>query len=281
MTTAAIVTLVLIALVAVLSPLLSELTGKLAVPEIVFQIGLGIVIGPYALNIAHLDSVITGLSDLGLSYLIFLAGYELNIDRIRGKPLRLATFGWIISLAIGFAAAFDLVSSGLARDTVVVGLGLTTTALGTLMPMLRDADVLPTPFGAHIMAIGTLGEFGPIVAVALLLTRKDPVLTSLLLVAFVAVAVVTIVLATRTHPPRLVRMLSRHLESSAQLPVRLSLLIIVLLVLLADKLGLDVLLGAFAAGIVVRASSSATSPSSCGPSSKPSASGSSSPSSSW
>lgn len=252
MTTAAIVTLVLIALIAVASPLLSEMTGKLAVPEIVFQIGLGIVIGRYALDIAHLDAVITGLSDLGLSYLIFLAGYELNIDRIRGKPVRLATLGWLISLAIGFAAAFDLVSTGVARDTIVVGLGLTTTALGTIMPMLRDAGVLPTPFGSHIMAIGTLGEFGPIVAVALLLTRKDPVLTSLLLVAFVIVAVATTIVATRTHPPRLVRVLSRHLESSAQLPVRLSLLLILLLVLLADKLGLDVLLGAFSAGIVVR-----------------------------
>jgi Kef-type K+ transport system membrane component KefB len=252
MTLVAIETLVLIALIGVVSPLLSEISGPLAIPEIVFQIGLGILIGPFVLNIAHLDSVITGLSDLGLSYLIFLAGYELNIDRIRGKPVRLAALGWVISLAIGFFAAFALVSSGLARDTIVVGLALTTTALGTLMPVLRDAGVTPTPFGSHIMAIGTLGEFGPIVAVALLLTRKDPVLTSLLLVAFVVVAVITIVMATRTHPPRLVRMLSRHLESSAQLPVRLSLLLIVLLVLLADKLGLDVLLGAFAAGIVVK-----------------------------
>jgi Kef-type K+ transport system membrane component KefB len=251
MTLVAIETLVLIALIGVVSPILSEISGPLAIPEIVFQIGLGILIGPFVLNIAHLDSVITGLSDLGLSYLIFLAGYELNIDRIRGKPVRLAAVGWVISLAIGFFAAFALVSSGLARDTIVVGLALTTTALATLMPVLRDAGVTPTPFGSHIMAIGTLGEFGPIVAVALLLTRKDPVLTSLLLVAFVVVAVVTIVMATRTHPPRLVRMLSRHLESSAQLPVRLSLLLIVLLVLLADKLGLDVLLGAFAAGIVV------------------------------
>ena len=252
MTLAAIETLVLIAVIGVLSPVLSELTGPLAIPEIVFQIGLGIVIGPFVLNLAHLDSVITGLSDLGLSYLIFLAGYELNIERIRGQPVRLASLGWLISLAIGFLAAFDLVSSGLARDTIVVGLGLTTTALGALMPVLRDAGVLPTPFGSQIMAIGTLGEFGPIVAVALLLTRKDPVITSLLLVAFVVVAIITIVMATRTHPPRLVRMLSRHLESSAQLPVRLSLLLIVLLVLLADKLGLDVLLGAFAAGICVK-----------------------------
>src|SRR5580658_1235593 len=126
MTLVAIETLVLIALIGVVSPILSEISGPLAIPEIVFQIGLGILIGPFVLNIAHLDSVITGLSDLGLSYLIFLAGYELNIDRIRGKPVRLAALGWVISLGIGFFAAFALVSSGLARDTIVVGLALTT-----------------------------------------------------------------------------------------------------------------------------------------------------------
>jgi Kef-type K+ transport system membrane component KefB len=97
-----------------------------------------------------------------------------------------------------------------------------------------------------------VGEFGPIVAVALLLTKKEPLLTSLLLLAFIAVAVITVLLAARKQPPRVVSMLDRHLESSAQLPVRVSLLLIVLLVLLAETLGLDVLLGAFSAGIVVR-----------------------------
>jgi Kef-type K+ transport system membrane component KefB len=140
----------------------------------------------------------------------------------------------------------------LARDTVVVGLALTTTALGTLVPMLRDADVMDTSFGALISAIGTCGEFLPIVAVALLLTRKEPLLTSVLLVAFIVVAVATVLLAARAQPPRMVEILNRHLESSAQLPVRVSLMFIVLLVLLAQTLGLDVLLGAFAAGIVVR-----------------------------
>ena len=134
----------------------------------------------------------------------------------------------------------------------MVGLALTTTALGTLVPMLRDAQVLDTRFGAYIAAIGTVGEFGPIVAVALLLTKKEPLLTSLLLVAFIVVSVATVLLAARAQPPRVVAMLSRHMESSAQLPVRVSLLFIVLLVLLAESLGLDVLLGAFAAGIVVR-----------------------------
>jgi len=245
-------TLVLIAIAAVLAPILSELTGPVAIPEIVIQIGLGILMGPYVLGIAHVSGIVTGLSDLGLTFLIFLAGYELDLAKIRGRPLELAGAGWAISLVIGLGSAFALVSTGLARDTVVVGLALTTTALGTLVPMLRDARVMDTRFGSYISAIGTVGEFGPIVAVALLLTNKDPVQTSLLLVAFIVVAVGTVLLAARAQPPRLVHMLSRHLESSAQLPVRVALLFILLLVLLAETLGLDVLLGAFAAGIVVR-----------------------------
>ena len=256
MTAAAVGTLVLIAIAAVLAPILSELTGPIAVPEIVIQIGLGIIIGPYVLDIAHVSTLVTGLSDLGLTFLIFLAGYELDLQRIRGRPLELAVAGWAISLVIGLAAAFALVSTGLARDTVVVGLALTTTALGTLVPMLRDAEVMEARFGSYISAIGTVGEFGPIVAVALLLTKKEPLLTSLLLVAFIVVAVATVLLAARTQPPRVVALLSRHMESSAQLPVRVALLLIVLLVLLAETLGLDVLLGAFAAGIVVRLFSS-------------------------
>ena len=252
MSSSSVATLVLIAVAAVLAPILSELSGPLAVPEIVIQIVLGILIGPYVLGIAHVGSVVAGLSDLGLTFLVFLAGFELDVQRIRGRPLRLASAGWAISLAVGLAAAFALVSSGLARDTVVVGPALTTTALGTLVPMLQDARVMETRFGSYISAIGTVGEFGPIVAVALLLTNKEPLLTSLLLLAFIVVAVATVLLAARSHPPRLVEMLGKHMESSAQLPVRVSLLFIVLLVLLAETLGLDVLLGAFAAGIVVR-----------------------------
>src|SRR5580692_3740399 len=141
MTASSVATLVLIAIAAVLAPILSELTGRLAIPEIVIQIGLGILIGPYVFNLARPSTIVSGLSDLGLTFLIFLAGFELDLKKIRGRPLRLATTGWAISLAIGLAMAFALVSSGLARDTIVLGLALTTTALGTLVPMLRDAGV--------------------------------------------------------------------------------------------------------------------------------------------
>ena len=106
MTTTNVATLVLIAVAAVLAPILSELTGRLEIPEIVIQIGFGILLGPYVFDLAHVDNVVTGLSDLGLTYLIFLAGYELDLERIRGKPLRLATAGYGISLLIGLGAAF-------------------------------------------------------------------------------------------------------------------------------------------------------------------------------
>jgi Kef-type K+ transport system membrane component KefB len=245
-------TLVLIGVVAVAAPILSELTGKLAVPDVVIEILLGIIIGPAVLAIAHPDSVVTAFSDMGLSYLMFLAGFELDLARIRGRSLELAGIGWALSLGLAFLVALVLVTIGTVLDAVVVGLALTTTALGTLLPILRDAGLLEGPFGSRMMAIGSVGEFGPIVAVAILLDHRDPIQTALLLVLFVAVAVATTLLAARPHPPKIIRLLHRHLQSSAQLPVRVAVLFIFSLVYLAFRLGLDVLLGAFAAGIVIR-----------------------------
>jgi Kef-type K+ transport system membrane component KefB len=244
--------LVLIAAAAVLAPIISHQTRGLRVPTVVIELGLGILIGPYVLKLVHPNSLVSALSDMGLTFLMFLAGYELDLNRVKGQPLRLATLGWLISLALALGLAFALVSSGLALDTLIVGLSLTTTALGTLLPVLGDSGVLPTKFGAYVLGIGTVGEFGPVVMVAVLLTHKDPRISGSLLVAFVAVATLTALLATRAHPPKVVAFLRRHLNSSAQLPVRVALLLVLLLVFLAFKLGLDELLGAFAAGIVVR-----------------------------
>jgi Kef-type K+ transport system membrane component KefB len=171
---------------------------------------------------------------------------------VRGMPLRLGLIGWGISLVIALGLAFTLVSVGLGVDTVVIGLALTTTAIGTLIPMIRDAGVLDTRFGSFMLAAGSVGEFIPIVAVALLLTEKDPAVTVVLLLAFVAISVAAALLATRAHPPKLVDLLSRHLNSATQLPVRVAVLLVLLLTYLALELGLDVLLGAFTAGIVVR-----------------------------
>jgi Kef-type K+ transport system membrane component KefB len=150
------------------------------------------------------------------------------------------------------SAGFALVSSGLAIDTLIVGLALTTTALGALLPVLSDAGVLSTEFGSYVLAIGTSGEFGPIAVVGILLAHKDPLISGLLLVVFVLAAITTAWLATRARPPKVVALLRRHLDSSAQLPVRISIFLVLLLVYLALELGLDLLLGAFAAGIAAR-----------------------------
>jgi Kef-type K+ transport system membrane component KefB len=248
----AIPTLVLIAAIAVICPLLADRLARFNVPDVVLELAFGILVGPWVLNLAHPHQVVNGLADIGLAFLMFLAGYELDLQRMRGRPLRLGAIGWLVSLAIALGLAFALVQTGFALDTLIVGLALTTTALGTLLPMLGDAGVLDGPFGPYFLGAGSAGEFGPIVAVAILLTKKDPLIATALLVAFVAVAVVGALLATREQPPKMVAVLGRHLHSSAQLPVRIAMLLVFVLVYFAFKLGLDVLLGAFAAGVLVR-----------------------------
>ena len=249
-------TLALISAAAVLAPVLADLLRRLRIPSVVIEIGLGILIGQQVLGWAHPDDVVRALAALGLSFLMFLAGYEIDLGRIRGQPLNRAVSGFGVSLVLAGLLSFVMVSTGFALDTLVIGLALTTTALGTLLPMVRDSGVLDTPFGSHVLAIGTVGEFGPIVMITLLLSSDNPVGSGLLLVVFVVVAVTAALVATRPQPPRVVRMLQSNLHSSSQLPVRVAVLLIVVLVWLASDLGLDVLLGAFASGVVVRLFSS-------------------------
>jgi Kef-type K+ transport system membrane component KefB len=245
-------TLALIAAVAVIAPVLADLLRRFRIPGVVIEIGLGILIGPQVLKWAHVDDVVSAFSALGLSFLMFLAGYEIDLLRIKGRPLNRAVCGFALSVVLAGAFSFVMVSTGFALNTLVIGLALTTTALGTLLPMVRDADVLNTPFGSYVLAIGTVGEFGPIVMIALLLTGDNPFGSAVLLIVFIVVAVAAALLATRPQPPRFVRMMQTNLHSSSQLPVRVSVLLIVVLVWIASALGLDVLLGAFASGVVVR-----------------------------
>jgi len=171
---------------------------------------------------------------------------------VRQGRLGRAAGSWGVSVLLALAVGAVLHGTGLVLDSVIVGLCLTTTALGTLLPVLRDAGVLRTALGPAVLSVGSVGEFGPIVAVALLLTNRDVGITVSLLLVFVAVAVLAALLAVQVHPPRVVSLMRRHLHSTSQLPVRVSVLLVIVLVDLAVKLSLDVLLGAFAAGVVVR-----------------------------
>ncbi len=254
MSAATIDTLLVVFVAAALTPIVARWLKGVPVPAVVLEIGAGILIGPAVLGLANQDPVTEDLANFGLSMLIFLAGFEVDPARIRGRPLRLASGGWLISLVVGLGVGVLLARSG-DVSALVVGLALTTTALGTLLPILRDAGVLGEKFGTHALAIGTLGEFAPIVSIALLLTGDNPVNTTLLLVAFVVVTFVVAFLASRPKSPTAMRFLGESLHSTGQLPVRLAVLILVALIWLTLEFGLDVLLGAFAAGMVIRLAS--------------------------
>src|SRR6476661_3945048 len=221
-------------------------------PSLVFEIFLGIIVGPSVLGLVKISDPISLLSDLGLSALIFLAGFELDLQRVRGRPLELAGAGWFLSVGLGLVAAFALQAAGVIQTEVYVGLALTTTALGTLLPIIRDAGLLPTRFGTHVLGIGSLGEFGPIIAIAVLLSGAGAGKAALSLLVFIAVAIAALVLASRFHPTRFQRVLGSTLRSSGQLYIRLAVVLIATMAFVANELGLDFLLGAFTAGVLYR-----------------------------
>jgi Kef-type K+ transport system membrane component KefB len=244
--------LVVILIAAALAPLLVDLPSRLRLPAVVAEITLGILIGPQVLGFAEPEGVVEFLSTVGLAFLFFLGGLEVDFERIRGLPARLGSNGWLISLALGLAIALVLEEIGFVLSTELVGVALCTTAIGTLMPILRDAGELKRPLGPFVLAAGVAGEFGPLVVVALVLTTgRSPGVAFALLIAFVLVSVLTAFVGMRARTPRLVTAVNDAMASSGQAAVRLALVVLFGLVFLASEFGFDIVLGAFAAGLVV------------------------------
>jgi Kef-type K+ transport system membrane component KefB len=241
-----------ITIVAALAALtFSLLPRRHAPPVVVIELMLGILVGPQVLGLADSDDFTDFFSNLGLGMLFFFAGYEIDFQRIRGQPSRLAARGWLLSLALAYAIGGALAAVGVVLSLVYTGSALATTAIGTLIPILRDADELRTRFGTFLLAAGAAGEFGPILLITLVLSTQNPLHEAFILLAFTALAVTVAVVSVRSAW-RGWPLLERTLESSSQLAVRLAVVLVFGLVALAGSLGLDVLLGGFVAGIVTR-----------------------------
>jgi Kef-type K+ transport system membrane component KefB len=223
-----------------------------APPVVVIELFLGILIGPEVLDLAQSDGFINFFSNLGLGMLFFFAGYEIEFERIRGRPLTLGAWGWLLSLALAYGIGGALAAAGVVVSYLYTGSALATTALGTLLPILRDGGELRTRFGTYLMAAGAVGEFGPILLITLVLSTTHPAHEALILVAFVALALV-LALASMRLAWEGFSALERTLETSSQLAVRIAVVLIFGLVLLASELGLELLLGGFVAGMIVRA----------------------------
>ncbi|MFF2039160.1 cation:proton antiporter [Kitasatospora sp. NPDC058170] len=241
--------LILIPAAAVAAPLLADrLLRWVAVPTVVFEIVLGVLIGPDVLGWTHVDDLVGALSDFGLAMLMFLAGYEIDFAKLRGGPLKRAGAAWLVALAAALGVGATVNPDPL--NGAFAGLALTTTALGTILPILRDAGELPTPFGLLVMATGAVGEFGPIIAVAVLLSGNTPLRTAVILGAFAVITTTAVAYARRPRPHWMTRLIRRTLRTSGQFAIRTVILVLAVMVAAALWLDLDMLLGAFTAGIV-------------------------------
>jgi Kef-type K+ transport system membrane component KefB len=243
--------LVIVGVSALAGLIVMLIAPRLTIPVVVIELLLGIVVGPQVAGLADVDPTTEFLGNLGLGMLFFFAGYEIDFERIRGRPTGLAALGWGLSLMLAYGIGGVLAAAGVVVSYLYTGSATATTAIGTLIPILSDAGEIRTRFGGYLLGAGAAGEFGPILLVTLILSTTHPLHAALILVLFVALAVVTGVLAVRSAW-RGWPLIERTFETSSQLAVRLAVVLVFGLVALAAELGLDLLLGGFVAGMITR-----------------------------
>ena len=243
--------LLAVALVAALTPLVVAILPGPKIPQVVVFLLGGILIGPHVLGVAESGNIQL-LSDVGLGFLFLLAGYELDPSLMRERPGRLAITGWVMSAVISVGVTALLYSVGYIKDYVPVGLALTTTALGTLLPILRDNGMLGGQFGRHVFAAGAVGELFPILIIAVFLSKRGHfiALASVLLVGVLAIVLSLVPWLARSNAVR--KIIREGQDATAQITLRWAVVLLFALLAFASRFGLDVVLGAMLAGIVLR-----------------------------
>jgi Kef-type K+ transport system membrane component KefB len=244
--------IVVVVVVAALAPIIVDLMpGWIRLPQVVVLLLAGIVVGPSVAAWADPDPV-SLLSSVGLGFLFMLAGYELDPALLREPAGRIAVVSWVASLAVAAALLAGLHAVHVAHSPVVTTIALTTTALGTLLPILRDNDMLGGSFGRYVFGAGAVGELGPILAMALFLGTRGSLVEAVALVVFLVIAYVVALLPSRVRDTRIGAIILRREHSTSQTTLRLSIALLFILLLAASDLGFDNVLGAFVAGMVLR-----------------------------
>jgi Kef-type K+ transport system membrane component KefB len=243
--------LLVVVLVAALAPMIVAALPGPRVPQVVVLILAGVLIGPQVLGLADTTGIKL-LSNVGLGFLFLLAGYELDPRLLRERAGKLAISGWAFSAVIAVGAVAALGSIGFVRDFVPIGLALTTTALGTLLPILHDNDMLSGTFGRYVLAAGAVGELFPIVAISLFLTRRGEFVAIASILAVGVLAILLTLLPRLIGDTRLRAIFRQGRRATSQTTLRWSIVLLLLLLVAAGRFGLDVVLGAMLAGIVLR-----------------------------
>lgn len=250
------ISLAVIVVVAALCPIIASLIPNKLIPESVFLLIAGAVLGPNLLGVIQTTDVVNFLSELGLAYLFLLAGMEINPKNLVGHEGKRGIGAWGISLALGFVVVFLLPWFDPAQlDGIAVAIAMTTTAFGTLVPIMKERGLTGTPVGNSIMAYGTWGELAPIVAIALLLSTRSSWQTLLILGAFALIAVVMAFIPKKAKAAgsKIAHFVKTRSNTTYQTMVRFTMLILVLLLAISEIFHLDIVLGAFAAGFVMGA----------------------------
>lgn len=245
--------LLIVVAVAFGAPFLLGLLPSLRLPSVVFEIVAGILIGPSVFGWVEVDQTIEVLALIGLAYLLFLAGLEIDFGQLRGRLLRLAALGWVISFTIAVAVGFGLKLAGLVNTPLLVAIILSATSLGVIIPVLADVGELNTKFGQLVLAAASIADFGAVILLSLFFSGESgPGSTAVLLGVFAGLLLVTfLVIRTAERSRRVEEDLLRLQDSSAQIRVRASMVLMIAFVALAEGLGLEVILGSFAAGALL------------------------------
>jgi Kef-type K+ transport system membrane component KefB len=246
--------LLIVVAVAFAAPLALGLAPALRLPSVVLELVAGIAIGPAGFGWVEVDEPIRVLSLIGLAFLLFLAGLEIEFEKLRGRRLGLVGGGFALSFGIAVVIAFALDAVGQVETPLLVAIILVATSLGVVVPVLKDADKLSSDLGQLVIAAASIADFGAVILLSLFFSRESTSTTTqiLLLVGFflVAIAVAFAILGVE-HWRRLVGVLRRLQDTTAQIRVRGAFLILIALVALAERLGLEVILGAFLAGAIL------------------------------
>lgn len=250
------ISLMIIAGISAFTPIVARIIPKQIVPETVLLIVAGAILGPNMFDLIKADSnAITVLSELGCAFLFLLAGYEINPRVLTAKDGKKGLATWAVSLLIAFILTSFLpqLASG-TQGKIATALLFTTTALGALMPILKEEGIMDTVIGDKVIAYGTWGELATVLAMAVLLSTRATWATGLILGLLVIICLWISFIANKAveHDTRLYNFIEAKAKTTSQSMVRLTILLLILLVAFSAVFELDIVLGAFAAGFVLR-----------------------------
>src|SRR6516164_8041067 len=245
--------LLVVAAVAVLAPLAVGYFPRVRIPAVVLEIVGGIIIGPSVLGWVHVDLPVAILALFGLAFLLFLAGLEIDVHRLRGQLLRYAVLGYLVSLVLGYGAGASFTAVGWVSQPLLLAITLASTALGLLVPVLKDARQLHSDVGQSALAAASIADFAAIVLLSLFFSSGGSTGSKVVVLgAFAGLVVVTgLAVSGAARSMRLGQVLLRLQDTTAEIRVRFAVLLLVAFTALAERFGLESILGAFLAGAIV------------------------------